>query len=66
MPNFEKQKCYGYRKSLHENLRNFCGWFIKDKLNIHFSEDIVQPILFGSKRKAKKLSNLEVFTAKFE
>ena len=47
----------------HQLIRNFsniCNWFVDNKLNIHFSEDITKSILFAPLNKCKKLCKLNI------
>ena len=37
-----------------------CDWFADNKLSIHFGEDKIKPILFGSKHKIKKSKPLNI------
>ena len=45
-------------QKLNEDFSSLCDWFIDNKLSIHFGEDKTKCILFGSKRKLKKVGNL--------
>ena len=37
---------------------NLCGWFLDNKLSIHFGEDKAKSILFGTKHKLRKIGKL--------
>ena len=37
-----------------------CEWFLDNKLSIHFGEDKTKSILFGSKRKLRKVGKLNI------
>ena len=60
--------CLGFTdkdiKSIENNLnRNFislCDWFIENKLSIHFGDDKTKSIVFGTKRRLKKVDKLNI------
>ena len=39
------------QKQLIDNFSNICGWFVDNKLSVHFGEDKLKSILFASKLK---------------
>ena len=41
-------------KQLNGNFSSICGWFVDNKLSIHFGEDKAKSILSISKNKVKK------------
>ena len=43
------------KKRPNEDFENPCGWFLDNKLNIHFREDETKSNLFARKRKAKNI-----------
>ena len=45
-------------KQLTKDFSNICDWVVDNKLSIHFGDDKTKSILFGSKRKLKKLEKL--------
>ena len=47
-------------KRLNEDFENLCDWFVDNKLSIHFGEDKTKSILFTSKRRAKKIRQLNI------
>ena len=47
-------------KRLNEHFENLCNWFVDNKLSIHFGEDKTKSILFASKRRAKKIRQLNI------
>ena len=47
-------------KHLNKDFSNLCEWFLDNKLSIHFGEDKTKSILFGSKRKLKKVGKLNI------
>ena len=47
-------------KHLNNDFSNLCEWFIDNKLSIHFGEDKTKSILFGSKRKLRKVGKLSI------
>ena len=46
-------------RNLNKNFSNVCDWFVDNKLSIHFGEDKTKCILFGTKYRLNKVSNLE-------
>ena len=57
---FQSKNVNDIEKQLNEDFANICDWFVDNKLSIHFGEDKTKFILFGSKRKIKKLQKLEI------
>ena len=47
-------------KHLNKDFSNLCEWFLDNKLSIHFGEDKTKSILFGSKRKLRKVGKLNI------
>ena len=45
---------------LNNNFNNLCEWFLDNKLSIHFGEDKTTSILFGTKRKLRKIDKLNI------
>ena len=46
--------------NLNKNFNSLCDWFVENKLSIHFGEDKTKSIVFGSKRRLKKLDILDI------
>ena len=47
-------------QELTKNFSNICEWFLDNKLSIHFGEDKTKSILFATKHRMKKASNLQI------
>ena len=47
-------------RNLNKNFNSLCDWFVENKLSIHFGEDKTKSIVFGSKRRLKKLDILDI------
>ena len=45
---------------LNKNFNSLCDWFVENKLSIHFGDDKTKSIVFGSKRRLKKLDTLDI------
>ena len=45
---------------MNNDFSNLCEWFLDNKLSIHFGEDKTKSILFGSKRKLRKVGKLNI------
>ena len=45
---------------LNNDFSNLCEWFLDNKLSIHFGEDKTKSILFGTKRKLRKVGQLNI------
>ena len=46
--------------NLNRNFNSLCDWFVENKVSIHFGEDKTKSIVFGSKRRLKKLDILDI------
>ena len=46
--------------NLNDNFNSLCDWFVENKLSIHFGEDKTKSILFGTKRRLKGDTKLEI------
>ena len=46
--------------NLNDNFNSLCDWFVENKLCIHFGEDKTKSILFGTKRRLKGDTKLEI------
>ena len=46
--------------NLNMNFNLLCDWFVDNKLSIHLGEDKTKSILFGTKRKLKRLRELDI------
>ena len=57
---FQHKHVIKIEKHLNNDFSNLCGWFLDNKLSIHFGEDKTKSILFGSKRKLKKVGKLNI------
>ena len=57
---FQSKNFKAIEKQLNEDFADICGWFVDNKLSIHFGEDKSKSILFASKHKIKKLQKLEI------
>ena len=47
-------------KVLNKDFESICGWFVDNKLSIHFGEDKTISILFTSQRKIKNIKKLNI------
>ena len=45
---------------LNNDFSNLCEWFLDNKLSIHFGEGKSKFILFGTKRKLRKVGKLNI------
>ena len=45
---------------MNNNFSNLCEWFLDNKLSIRFGENKTKSILFGSKRKLRKVGKLNI------
>ena len=60
--------CLGYtdknietiENNLNKNFNSLCDWFVENKLSIHFGDDKTKSIVFGSRRRLKKLDMLDI------
>ena len=57
---FQHKHVTKIEKHLNNDFSNLCEWFLDNKLSIHFGEDKTKSILFGSKRKLRKVSKLNI------
>ena len=48
------------KKILNEDSENIYGWFVDNKLSIHFQDDKTTSILFASKQRAKNIRKLNI------
>ena len=44
----------------NNNFSKLCEWFLDNKLSIHFGDDKTKSILFGTKRKLRKVGKLNI------
>ena len=44
----------------NNDFSNLCEWFLDNKLGVHFGEDKTKSILFGTKRKLRKVGQLNI------
>ena len=58
---FQHKDITEIQTALNKNFSKLCGWFVDNKLSIHFGEDKTKSILLGSKHKIKnsKLLNIQ-------
>ena len=47
-------------RNLNKNFSDVCDWFVDNKLSIHLREDKTKCILFGTKYRLNKVSNLDI------
>ena len=47
-------------QNLNKHFSNICGWFVDNKLSIHFGEYKTKCILFGTKQKVNKTGSLDI------
>ena len=57
---FQHKHVTEIEKHLNNDFSNLCEWFLDNKLSIHFGQDKTKSILFGSKRKLRKVDKLNV------
>ena len=57
---FQHKHVTEIEKHLNNDFSNLCEWFLDNKLSIHFGEDKTKSILFGSKRKLRKVGKLNI------
>ena len=57
---FQHKHVTEIKKHLNNDFSNLCEWFLYNKLSIHFGEDKTKSILFGSKRKLRKVGELNI------
>ena len=46
--------------NLNKNFSYICGWFVDNKLGIHFGEDKTKCLLFDTKQKLNKTGSLDI------
>ena len=51
---FEHKDIIKIESAINKNFSMLCGWFVDNKVTIHFGEYKTKSILFGSKQKIKK------------
>ena len=57
---FQHKHMTEIEKHSNKDFSYLCEWFLDNKLSIHFGEDRTKSILFGSKRKLKKVGKLTI------
>ena len=57
---FQHKHVTEIEKHLNKDFSNLCEWFFDNKLSIHFGENKTKSILFGSKRKLRKVDKLNI------
>ena len=57
---FQGKDVIEIEKQLNRDFTSICEWFVDNRLSIHFGEDKNKSILFGSKRKIKKVPKLKI------
>ena len=57
---FQHKHVTEIEKHLNNDFSNLCEWFLDNKLSIHFGEDKTNSILFGTKRKLRKVGKLNI------
>ena len=57
---FQHKHVTEIEKHLNNDFSNLCEWFLDNKLSIHFGQDKTKSILYGSKRKLKKVGKLNI------
>ena len=57
---FQHKNTMVIKEQLNKNFQSLCDWFLDNKLSVHFGEDKTKSILFGSKRKIKNASSLDI------
>ena len=57
---FEHKHVTEIEKYFKNDFSNLCEWLPDNKLSIHFGEDKTKSILFGSKRKLRKVGKLNI------
>ena len=51
---------FSVQAKLNKFFSNVCDWFVDNKLIIHFGEEKTKCVLFGTKKRLKKVSNLDI------
>ena len=57
---FQRKHATKIEKHLNNDFSKLCEWFLDNKLSIHFGEYKTKSILFGSKRKLRKVGELNI------
>ena len=57
---FQHKHVTEIEKHLNNDFSKLCEWFLDNKLSIHFGEDKTKSILFGSKRKLRKVGQINI------
>ena len=57
---FQHKNVTDIETHLSNDFSKLCEWFLDNKLSIHFGEDKTKSILFGTKRKLRKVDKLNV------
>ena len=57
---FQHKHVTEIEKYLNNYFSNLCEWFLDNKLSSHFGEGKTKSILFGSKRKLRKVGKLNI------
>ena len=57
---FQGKDVIEIEKQLNRDFTSICEWFVDNRLSIYFGEDKNESILFGSKRKIKKVPKLKI------
>ena len=50
---FQHKDLERVKQELTKNFSNMCGWFVDNKLSIHFGEDKTKSFLFSTKKQEK-------------
>ena len=57
---FQHKHVTEIEKHLNNDFSNLCEWFLDNKLSIHFAEDKIKFVLFGSKLELRKVGKLNI------
>ena len=57
---FQHKSVIEIEKRLIRDFSKLCGWFVDNKLEMHFGRDKVKSILFGTKHKIGNANSLSV------
>ena len=57
---YQHKEVYEIENHLIKYFENICGWFVDNKLSIHFGKDKTKLILFASKRRSKNIHQLNI------
>ena len=55
---FQHKEGEEIEKVIKNDFENICGWFVDNKLSIHFGKNKTKSLLFASQRKIKTIKNL--------